>query len=178
MGESNRDRAAVDSVLQALDYGSSQLFERLAGLTDEEYLWEPGPGAWSVRPVGDAVVADFVPEADPPPLTTIAWRLWHIAVDCLDAYSGRVFATSGSGLPDDQFVGTADEAVEVLGRCIDNFTTGMRGLGDGIMLPLGPGWGPHAESSKLDLVLHAHREVVHHGAEIGLLRDLWAAGRR
>lgn len=27
-----------------------QLRSRLSGLTDEEYLWEPVAGAWSVRP--------------------------------------------------------------------------------------------------------------------------------
>ena len=26
------------------------------------------------------------------------------------------------------------------------------------------------------LVLHIHREVIHHGAEIALMRDLWAHG--
>lgn len=26
----------------------------------------------------------------------------------------------------------------------------------------------------IDLVLHIHREVIHHGAEIALLRDLYA----
>ena len=29
-----------------------QLRARLDGLTDDEYLWEPAPGCWSVRPRG------------------------------------------------------------------------------------------------------------------------------
>jgi hypothetical protein len=36
--------------------------------------------------------------------------------------------------------------------------------------------GPYAESNTVDLALHVLDEVVHHGAEIGLLRDLYAAG--
>jgi hypothetical protein len=31
---------------------TNQLRPRLDGLTDEEYLWEPAPGAWSLRPRG------------------------------------------------------------------------------------------------------------------------------
>ena len=27
---------------------------RLEGMTDEEYLWEPVPGAWSIRPRAEA----------------------------------------------------------------------------------------------------------------------------
>ena len=40
---------------------------------------------------------------------------------------------------------------------------------------LGPHWGPYAEHSLVDLVLHALHEVAHHAAEIALLRDLYAA---
>jgi hypothetical protein len=44
--------------------------------------------------------------------------------------------------------------------------------------PLGPSWGPYAAANTLDLALHVLDEVVHHGAEVGLLRDLWTAGMR
>ena len=33
---------------------SNQLRARLAGLTDEEYFWEPVADCWSVRPRGTA----------------------------------------------------------------------------------------------------------------------------
>lgn len=36
------------------------------------------------------------------------------------------------------------------------------------------GLGLYAESDTVDLVLHALDEVIHHGAEVGLLRDLYA----
>ena len=45
-------------------------------------------------------------------------------------------------------------------------------------MPLGPSWGDAAERTRLDLALHAERELVHHGAEIALLRDLYGAGVR
>ncbi len=50
----------------------------------------------------------------------------------------------------------------------------MRGLGAaGLAEPCGPAEGPFAEFSMAALVLHIHREVIHHGAEISLLRDLY-----
>ncbi|MPY95986.1 MAG: DinB family protein, partial [Acidimicrobiia bacterium] len=64
----------------------NQLRPRLDGLVDEEYLWEPVEGAWNVRPRGTSAApmavggGDFtidfaVPEPQPAPVTTIAWRL-------------------------------------------------------------------------------------------------------
>ena len=35
-------------------------------------------------------------------------------------------------------------------------------------------WGPFADHTNLALAIHAEREVIHHGAEIALLRDLYA----
>jgi hypothetical protein len=40
--------------------------------------------------------------------------------------------------------------------------------------PLGPGEGHFADYPRGTLVLHINREVIHHGAEIALLRDLYA----
>src|SRR5215469_18302583 len=59
----------------------AQLRPRLNGLTDEEYRWEPVPGAWNVRPRGTGTAPvqvgageftiDFaMPEPDPVPVTT------------------------------------------------------------------------------------------------------------
>ncbi len=39
--------------------------------------------------------------------------------------------------------------------------------------PCGPAEGPFAEAPLADLVLHINREMIHHGAEICLLRDLY-----
>ncbi|SIJ45744.1 Uncharacterised protein [Mycobacteroides abscessus subsp. abscessus] len=40
--------------------------------------------------------------------------------------------------------------------------------------PVGPAEGPWAEKPFLTLALHINRELLHHGAEIALLRDLYA----
>ena len=36
-------------LLAQFDFARERLAERLAGLTDEEYRWEPVPGCWSIR---------------------------------------------------------------------------------------------------------------------------------
>ena len=54
----------------------------LETLTDEEYLWEPVPGCWSIRPTGPGGRGEFEqaqPDPEPAPVTTIAWRLSHLA---------------------------------------------------------------------------------------------------
>ena len=55
----------------------------LTGLTDEEYRWEPVADCWNVRPDPAAPggwTVDYPDVApDPPPFTTIAWRLVHIS---------------------------------------------------------------------------------------------------
>lgn len=82
---------------------TGHLRPELEGLADAEYLWEPAPGGWSVRPRGepsadapagtvqvgeDRFAIDFaLPEPSPPPVTTIAWRLAHVIVG---AFGNRV----------------------------------------------------------------------------------------
>jgi hypothetical protein len=54
----------------------------------------------------------------------------------------------------------------------DLWKDGLAGLGDtGVMAPIGPFGVWFAEEPMAALVLHASRETMHHGGEIGLLRD-------
>jgi hypothetical protein len=163
-----------------------QLRPRLAGLTDEEYLWEPVDNTWSLRPRGqgraaiavgggDLVLEYELPEPSPPPVTTIAWRLAHIIVA---VFGGRV-ASHFDGPPVDYetfvYARTADEALKQLDEAYQAWKAGVEGLGDeGLGRPCGPSEGPFAEYPMVTLVLHINREALHHGAEISLLRDLYA----
>ena len=53
---------------------------------------------------------------------------------------------------------------------------GVRGLDEkGLAKPVGPAEGPYADHPYAALVLHIHREVIHHMAEVLLLRDLYGA---
>jgi len=50
----------------------------------------------------------------------------------------------------------------------------VRGLGaSGLARAIGPAEGPWADYPMATLVLHINREMLHHGAEIALLRDLY-----
>jgi hypothetical protein len=62
------------------DEAWGRLRRRVEGLTDDEYFWEPAPGCWTVRqrPDGTWTHDAALPAPDPSPMTTLAWRLWHI----------------------------------------------------------------------------------------------------
>jgi hypothetical protein len=165
-------------VLDGLDNAWNPLLDRLVDLGEAEYLWEPVAGCWTIRAGDNAdMIADWAdPDPVPAPVTTIAWRCWHIAVDCLDSYSARLFGRTGTGLTGPHWVGTAAEAQAMLAAAWSVFRSGVAAWGDeGLWTLLGPAWGPYAEHTNLELAVHAQREVIHHGAEIALLRDLYAA---
>lgn len=149
------------------------------GLTDDEYFWEPVPSCWSVRPrdragpgwgVGYWVCEDPWPHPDPPPVTTIAWRLVHLCA-WTDVYRDWTFGVARLRLPSLEVPGSAQAARQWLERAQDAFAAEVSKLVDadleeprpwhaGGMLPIG------------QLVEGIAVEHVHHGAEIGLLRDL------
>ncbi len=163
---------ALASLLASYGFTTTQLLERLDGLTDDEYFWEPVPGCWTVTADANGWTASNDPEADPAPVTTIAWRLWHLW-DCFESYSERAFGTRDSGMPYDRFVGSPIEAVALVRRSVEHFLDGLDELGPKVTEPIGPAFGPFAERDHIDLGLHTLRELQSHGAEIGLLRDLW-----
>ncbi|MGH3491663.1 MAG: DinB family protein [Sciscionella sp.] len=162
-----------------------QLHPRLDGLTDDEYLWEPAPGAWTIRPRGQATgsasggsgefTADFAwPEPDPPPVTTIAWRMAHVIVGVLGMRAASHFGGPAMDYQTFDYAGTATRALQQLDDAYRHWSTGVRNLSsEGLRAPCGPAEGPWAEHSMAELVLHINREVIHHGAEIALLRDLY-----
>ena len=69
---------------------------------------------------------------------------------------------------------TAAEAIAVLARAHDFWQDLLQKLPAASWRePLSPIAGEYAESSKAALVLHHLDEQIHHGAEIGVLRDLY-----
>jgi DinB superfamily len=162
-----------------------QLRPRLDGLTDDEYFWEPVPGCWSVRPRGESTApisvggGDFtvdyaLPPRDPEPVTTIAWRLAHIIVGIFDLRNASHFGGPPADYSTYEYAATAAGALSQLDAGHAAWVTGVRSLSvDDLARPCGPAEGPFGDSSMAGLVLHIHREVIHHGAEISLLRDLY-----
>jgi len=160
---------------------------RLDGLTDDEYFWEPAPGAWNLRRRDEArtamaagggdLVADFeVPEPVPAPVTTIAWRLGHVIVGIFGARNAAHFGGPPMDYATVHWPATAADALRMLDEGYDRWTAAVTRLDEARMaLPVGEAEGPHADRPYASLVLHIHREVIHHLAEVALLRDLYAA---
>jgi DinB superfamily len=73
------------------------------------------------------------------------------------------------------YAGSAAQALRQLDDVYAGWVAGVRGLGEAdLARPCGPAEGYFAEYSMAALVLHINREAIHHGAEIALLRDLYA----
>src|ERR1035441_8504942 len=113
---------------------------RLDGLTDAEYRWEPVAGAWNVRPrgtgsaQGQAGRGEFVidlamAEPDPPPVTTIAWRLGHLIVDVLGARTAWHFDGPRVEYQTHRYPGDAATALDQLDTAYAAWIGGVRGLG-------------------------------------------------
>ena len=175
-------------VMGLSDYVFQRTRGRLAGLTDDEYFWEPVTGCWTIRQTdtGDyradsADLPDAVLRpgtgAGEPPFTTIAWRLWHL-IGCYG--SARNPRWLGVKRPpagfesDDPAPATAAGAIDVLDRAHAHWQDVLRALPAASWRdPLGPVAGPFAADDKASLVLHQLDEQIHHGAELGVLRDLY-----
>jgi hypothetical protein len=166
-----------------------QLRPRLDGLTDDEYFWPPVPGCWTISRRGESSApvsvgaGDFTmdyaePPPDPEPVTTIAWRLAHL-IDVFGPPGAPHFDRSPAGNPATEYPGTAAGALRQLDDGHDAWIKDVRGLGtDGLGQPQGALSPPaFADAPLARLVMYVHVEVIHHGAEICLLRDLYLRQR-
>jgi hypothetical protein len=171
--------AVGQDVVTLSDYAYERLRTRIKGLTDDEYFWEPVAGCWSVRSGADGVFrsdgAGTHPE--PAPLTTIAWRLAHIiglvGADRNATWLGLKPASpwAGDGEP-----ATAQAATERLDQAYGRFRSAITEVEPAALLePLGPIGGAYARDTRLAFVLHELDELIHHGAEVGTMRDLYRA---
>jgi DinB superfamily len=168
------------SLLTAFDHVWDRLTGRLGGLTDEEYFWEPVAGCWSLRR-DDAGRwrldggGGGGPAPDPVPVTTIAWRLGHLGGLAVGGFADRRFGAGTLTVAQIDFPAGAAAVPGFLDEHYRAWRAGLAGLSpQEWAAPLGPAWGGFAESNTVDLALHVLDEMIHHGAEVGLLRDLYA----
>lgn len=143
-------------------------------MTDDEYFWEPTPGCWTVHRVtggGEWTIDYEWPPPTPPPMTTIAWRMVHVANGNTIYYEHafgpgvRMFTdldppSTASGARD--YVRSSCATIEAwLASAVDDDLSEQRPshLGD-----------PRTAGEVMQVLLD---ELVHHGAEIALLRDLY-----
>ncbi len=163
-------------------------------LTDDEYFWTPVPGAWSVRRRADGPGpratlllgagewgrdAYHDKEPYPPPFTTIAWRLSHLT----EMLAMRADHTSGTrSMTRDTYVvsGDAPGAVAALMTAVEAWRATLAQCDDRALDTIGYStypYGSDAGDMFIDIVWWVNQEILHHGAEIALLRDLYLAQR-
>ena len=151
----------------------------LEDVDDEDCFWEPGTPCWSVRlrehagrawGTGDWVCEDAWPPPNPLPLTTIAWRMAHLAA-WTDVYRSWTFEDQSLDLMHVEVPGTRDGLAAWVCSSQDRFHAQVEALEDADLVELRPAhFGPHLPIHKLVSTMAV--EHIHHGAEIGLLRDL------
>lgn len=154
-------------------YWTEMFWPRMEGLEDGEYLWEPVESCWSVRRDHDGrVVLDWeFPEPAPPPFTTVAWRLCHLSRTMAQRAS---FHFGDASIGDDSIALplTAKGGIELVEHSYQTWRSGVAAWSSAADVGQPEGW----RSSPDDLagvLVHMNREVIHHAAEVALLRDLY-----
>ncbi|WP_064744162.1 DinB family protein [Actinomadura oligospora] len=170
--------SAPESLIGLFDRAWTRTAARLAGLTDAEYLWEPVPDGWTIRPDESGrwrIDADGGgPAPDPVPVPTIAWRMGHVGLTFVD-FGERLFNGRNITIDDVEFSGTADGGVAFLENAYRrHWREPLEKLtAEEWWCPGGPAFFGFAERPVFEVVLHVLDEFVHHTAEIGVLRDLY-----
>lgn len=166
-------------LLDQLDlYWEHHLMPRLVDLTDDEYFWEPVPDCWTIRIDADGrATMDWRESApDPPPVTTIAWRLTHIAVQVIGVRASTHFGDGSLTMATATLPTTAKAGIEELCEHYRTWRNGVLSLDEAsLQQPIGETEGVWGDRPMASLILHVNREVMHHGAEIALLRDIYRA---
>jgi DinB superfamily len=175
--ESEVEVSRVELLLAQTDEVYDRLRQQLTGLTDDEYFWEPVPGCWTIhRDESGAWVSDYAePDPDPPPFTTIGWRLAHIA-DCKVMYHEYAFGARKLTFPDLEAPVTVAAAVARLEEGHQLLREDLAGLTDRALDdPRLTNWGEPWPAWRIFWTMLDHD--AHHGAEISCLRDLYRLGR-
>jgi hypothetical protein len=166
-------RTLTDELVFQLDlHWQTSLRPRLDGLTDDEYFFEPVPNCWTVHRDGGIDFSDPPPE--PAPFTTIAWRLAHLIVGVLAARTHSHFGGPPADYYSWDYATDADTALRQFDEAYRGWIDGVRALDDdGLARPVGEAEGEWAAEPMTTLILHINREMIHHGAEIACIRDLY-----
>ena len=157
----------MTAVLQHIDDARREIGVRLQGLTDDEALWEPVAGCWTLRcGAGGNVTSDWSPSPEPPPFTTIAWRLAHVG-QSLRAHSRRLYGLGDFSFDTVALPMDAAGLVAFVGAGFDLWRAGA-----GVKSEAGAMTGELA-TEVIGLTDHAREHTV----EVGVIRALYRASR-
>jgi hypothetical protein len=189
-----RERLTDRMAGPVMDSGNGTGIE-VGPMTDDEYFWEPVANCWSIRrrtagPGPGATLLEGAgdwgrdsapaPHPWPPPFTTIAWRLGHLS----ELLTLRADHTVGSHtLTRNDYRVSPDAAAAI--AAFDSGATAWReallAADDLALDTVGHSTYPHGSDPDdpfIDIVWWVNQELLHHGAEIALIRDLYRARQR
>ena len=165
--------AIVDVLAQEMAESYGELTQRLSRLTDGEFAWEPVDGSWRVFRGDDGRwTYDYeIPDPQPAPFTTIGWRLVHVAM-CKVMYQEWAFGAR-------ELTWIAIETPPDVRASIEMLTRGHELLADDLAAlrdedlerSVLTNWGEPWPAWRIFTAMTDHDR--HHGAEIGVLRDLY-----
>jgi hypothetical protein len=231
MAEQVRRSDRLGVLLEQLDRAWEYAEVRLAGLGDEEYLWEPVADCWSIRPRADATTAraygpgDWVIDSGAPdiprseygqvhrerdegqsleqiadnwsvtverveevlahtgplerdvsPVTTIAWRLGHLHLGFAGTWEWTFGERREPKLLVD-FSPSAAAALEGFWSTLTRWRDSIAGVTEELLDTVGLSQYPYATDPHdpfVTVIAGNNVELIHHLAEVSLLRDLWA----
>lgn len=173
---------ATQMFTEMLRESSTRLQGQLREISDEEFFWEPCDGCWTVHPrsekrakhadgAGEWVIDYVAPDPTPAPVTTIAWRVVHLAsVNFM--YWEYAFGPAKAKFPTLELPGSASASVQWLEQTQLRLLQTLEALDDDELdAPRRTNWRQKWPTRQLFKTLLD--EQVHHGAEVALLRDLY-----
>ena len=102
----------------------------------------------------------------------------HIAVGCLGVRASNHFGDGTVTYRDTDWPLTAAGGLALLDDGYRRWSDGIRSLDEASMAaPVRAERRAVARATDGPLIFHINREVIHHGAEVALLRDLYVARR-
>ncbi len=160
-------------------------------MTDMEYLWEPVSNCWSIRRKTDGPAAsalELVGAGDwgrdrhpdnptPLPFPTIAWRLGHIN-EMLVLRTDHMVGSHSLTRATYQFHGDAAGAIAAYARAVHAWREVLITATEADLDATGRStypYGSDPEDPLIETIWWMNQELLHHGAEIALLRDLYRA---
>jgi uncharacterized damage-inducible protein DinB len=145
-----------DDLIDLSDYAWQRLRTRLTGLSDAEYRWEPVPNR--------------------PTVTPLTWRLGHIVDFLTEARNAIWLGLPATESERDGDLATAAQVLDALEAAYAQWRALLdASTEESLAAPIGKPAGRYGGATRRSFVLHVLDELIHHGAETALLRDLYAA---
>jgi hypothetical protein len=165
--------ARVPMLLRMLDEAYNRLHDRLDGLSDDEFFWQPVADCWTIYQVdsGRWTYHYAEPDPDPAPVTSIGWQLVHVA-SCKLMYHEWAYGPARLTWPELDIPHTAAGAVALLESGQALLRGDLQGLSEAQLdEPRSTNWGERWPAWQIFWRMIDHDSL--HGGAIGHLRDLY-----